>query len=52
MCIYMYIYIYIYIGTQEKCTQQWKQSSGFKRLLKTLLLAIKICTGLTTDVNK
>ena len=27
-----------------------KQSSAFKRLLETLLLAIKMCTGFTTDV--
>ena len=27
-----------------------QQSSAFKRLLETLLLAIKMCTGFTTDV--
>ena len=48
--IYIYIYIYIYnIGTQPKCTKRWKQSSVFKQLLEALLLAIKMCTGFTTD---
>ena len=39
-----------YIGTQLKCTKQWKQRSAIKQLLKTLLLVIKMCTGFTTDV--
>ena len=54
VCIYIqYIYIqyiYIYIGTQEKCTSQWKQRSPFKWLLETLLLAIKMSTGFTADL--
>ena len=53
MYIYIYVYIYYiyvyyiyilyiyYIGTQAKCTSRWKQSSGFKQLLETLLLAVK-----------
>ena len=39
-----------YIGTQEKCAKRWKQSSAFKQYLETLLVAIKMCTGFTTDV--
>ena len=27
----------------------WKQTSAFKRLLEILLLALKVCTGFTTD---
>ena len=43
LSIYMNIYIYIYIYIYRK------QSSAFKRLLETLLLTIKMCTGFTTD---
>ena len=39
-----------YIGTQPKCTKPWKQSSDIQQLLEALLLAMKMCTGLTTDV--
>ena len=42
----MYMYI---IGTQAKCTSRWKQSSAFKQLLETVLLAVKVRTGFTTD---
>ena len=30
--------------------ERWKQSSAFKRFLETLLFAIKMRTGFTTDV--
>ena len=30
--------------------ETWKQSSTFKRLIETLLLAIKMCSGFTTYV--
>ena len=44
------IYIMYYIGTQPKCTRQWKQSSAIKLLLEALLLAIRMPSGMTTDV--
>ena len=37
-------------GTQPKCIKRWKQSSAIKQRLEALLLAIKMCTGFTTDV--
>ena len=39
----------IYRNTR-KCAKRWKQSSAFKQYLETLLVAIKMCTGFTTDV--
>ena len=45
--IYLYICVYAYIGTQSKCTKQWKQSSAIKQLLETLFLTITICNGFT-----
>ena len=41
--IYVYIYIYIYIYTQIKTQNDGNRNS------ETLLLAIKMCTGFTTD---
>ena len=38
------------MNTREMHTR-WKQSSAFKRLLETLLLAIEMCTVFTTDVT-
>ena len=34
-------------GAQPKCT---KQSLAFKKLLETLLLTMKMCTGFTADI--
>ena len=53
--IYNIVYIYIYNKTNiyrntRKMHITTKQSSAFKRLLETLLHAIKMCTGFTTDV--
>ena len=31
-------------------TERWKQSSTLKQRLKTLLLTVNMCTGLSTDV--
>ena len=45
----MHVYICTYIGTESKYTKPWKQSSAIKQLLEPLFLAIKICTGFTTD---
>ena len=36
-------------SSQPKYTKRWKQSSASKKPLETLLLAIKMCTGFTTD---
>ena len=41
--MYIYIYIYIYIYTQIKTQNDGNRNS------ETLLLAIKMCTGFTTD---
>ena len=65
ICRYAYMHIYVpksmschkvivmitgrAIGTESKCTKRWKQSSAIKQLLETLFLAIKMCTGFTTD---
>ena len=45
----VFVCIYIYIGTQSKSTKRWKPSSAIKQLLETHFLAIKMCTGFTTD---
>ena len=41
VCVYIYIYIYIYNRVQP-----------LKRFLETLFLAIKKCTGFTTDASQ
>ena len=46
----MYIYIYWNTSKMRITMETEQQSSAFKRLLETLLLAIKMCTGFTTDV--
>ena len=46
----MYIYIYRNTSKMRITMETEQQSSAFKRLLETLLLAIKMCTGFTTDV--
>ena len=55
MYVYIYIYIYIYICTYISEHTQNAHNDGnrvqpLKRLLETLFLAIKKCTGFNTDV--
>ena len=40
----------MYRNTTKMHTERWKQSSTFKQRLKTLLLTVNMCTGLSTDV--
>ena len=50
-CLWIFsVYLKIYIGTQSKCTKLWKQSLAIKQFLKTLFLAIKMCTDFPADV--
>ena len=48
-CYIIYIFIYVIYYRKTRKNARCKQGSAFKRLLKTVLLAIKKCTGLTTD---
>ena len=48
--IYTYIYIYIYISERKQnAHNNGNRAQPLKRLLETLFLAIKKCTGFTTD---
>ena len=39
-----------HIGTQAKCNNDGNRTQPLKRLFETLFLAMKKCTGFTTDV--
>ena len=50
--LYIYIYIYIYYISEHKQNAHNDGNRGqpLKRLFETLFLAIKKCTGFTTNV--
>ena len=49
--IYKFIYIYIYISEhKQNAHNDGSRAQPLKRLFKILFLAIKKCTGFTTDV--
>ena len=55
MYIYIYIYIYIYTHTyileyNQNAHNDGSRAQPLKRFLETLFLAIKKCTGFTTNV--
>ena len=48
--LYIYIYIYIYISEhKQNAHNDGNRAQPLKRLLETLILTIKKCTGFTTD---
>ena len=60
ICMYIYIYIYIYVIYMITCILEHKQNAHnngiraqpLERLLETLFLAIKKCTGLRCYIGK
>ena len=51
VCLYIYIYIYIYILEHtQNAHNDGNRAQPLKRFFETLFLAMKKCTGFTSDV--